>query len=48
MHAFGLAFTIFLASIIGCAFYAGRMYERIEWNKLIKDGILPTPKRRTP
>jgi len=24
-------------------FYIGKRQERIEWNKLIKDGILPKP-----
>lgn len=26
-------------------FYLGKHQERIEWNKLIKDGILPKPKK---
>ena len=27
------------------SYYIGKHQERIEWNKLIKDGILPKPKQ---
>jgi hypothetical protein len=28
------------------SYYLGKHQERIEWNKLIKDGILPKPKQQ--
>jgi hypothetical protein len=36
-----LVFILPLFSIL--FFYLGRYVERIEWNKLIKNGILPKP-----
>ncbi len=27
-------------------FYLGKHQERVQWNKLIKEGILPTPKQK--
>jgi hypothetical protein len=40
--------ALFIVPIVLVAFisyYLGRNRERIEWNKLIKDGILPKPKK---
>lgn len=39
-----LALAIPLHFFVGL--YIGRMLERVAWNQLIKDGILPTPKRK--
>ena len=38
--------ALFIVPIVLVAFvffYLGKNQERIEWNKLIKDGILPKP-----
>jgi len=40
--------ALFIVPILLVAFvffYLGKNQERIEWNKLIKDGILPKPKK---
>ncbi len=40
--------ALFIVPIVLVAFvffYLGKHQERIEWNKLIKDGILPKPKK---
>lgn len=38
---------IFLSiiSVLCLTFYLGKIHERVEWNKLIKKGILPKPKK---
>jgi hypothetical protein len=39
---------LFIVPIVVTAFvsfYFGKSQERAEWNKLIKDGILPKPKK---
>ena len=41
--------ALFIVPIVLVAFvffYLGKHQERIEWNKLIKDGILPKPKQQ--
>jgi hypothetical protein len=41
--------ALFIVPIVLVAFigyYLGRSLERAEWNKLIKDGVLPKPKQQ--
>lgn len=38
-------FIVPIVLVVFVFFYFGKHQERIEWNKLIKDGILPKPKK---
>jgi hypothetical protein len=40
MKAVIIILFVLVASVF---FYIGKHQERVEWNKLIKDGILPKP-----
>ena len=42
-----IALLITVLTLVACisSFLLGKHQERIEWNKLIKDGILPKPKK---
>ena len=40
-----MAQLILLPIVAFVFFYLGKHQERIEWNKLIKDGILPKPSK---
>ncbi len=42
MTALIITSFLFVASVF---YYIGKHQERIEWNKLIKDGILPKPNK---
>jgi len=42
---FAMAQLILLPIVAFVFFYLGKHQERIEWNKLIKDGILPKPSK---
>jgi len=37
---------IWFVLVAGISFYLGKHQERVQWNKLIKEGILPTPKQK--
>lgn len=38
-------FIVPIVLVASVFYYIGKHQERIEWNKLIKDGILPKPNK---
>ena len=39
-----IAIAVLVASVFGVGFVLGKFYERVQWNKLIQAGIIPTPR----
>lgn len=38
------AVSVLVVSVFAVGFVLGKFYERVQWNKLIQNGIIPTPR----
>ncbi len=45
-YAFALMISAMFTVIYIIGFVTGRIWERIEWNKLIRKGIIPKPRKK--